>query len=150
MNEIATKPWTKPEGTSGRKGHHRLYVPPTCLNSVLRFHALLLGLGASPRSDSHRVCKSQMGTERGLDPLWSLCPLKIPACGIPGPEDSRWRQGTMGGVFEGSGRAVLRMGHPPLGRECPEERGTCRGPSWERDWEEQGTSRAEGGIWPQR
>lgn len=114
MNEIATKPWTKPEGTSSRKGHRRLYVPPTCLNSVLRFHALLLGLGASPHSDSHRVCKSQMGTERGLDPLWSLCPFKIPACGMPGPEDSEVETGDNGGRVRG-----VWKGGPPDGSSTP-------------------------------
>lgn len=76
-----------------------------------------------------------MGTERGLDPLWSLCPLKTPACGILGPENSEVETAlseveTMGGVFEGSGRGAgfPQMGHLPLGQEGSEERGRLREP----------------------
>ena len=38
---------------------------------------LLLGVGASPsRPDSQGSCKPQTGTKRGLDSLWSCCPLE--------------------------------------------------------------------------
>ena len=62
-----------------------------------------------------------MGMERGLDTLWSLCPLKTPACGILGPENSEVEtvlseMETMGGVFEGS----VRGGRfPPDGSSTP-------------------------------
>lgn len=42
-----------------------------------QIRALLLGVGASPsRPDSQGSCKPQTGTKRGLDSLWSCCPLE--------------------------------------------------------------------------
>lgn len=142
----------KEKAPNALKGDHHLYVPPAPLRSVLRFHAFLVGLGgASPHSDSHRVCEFQMRMEKGLVPLWSLCPLNIPACGILGPEDSEVETGdNEGRVREGGSEGSPPDGSPTPGAGMPGGKGEAQGAVLGQRQKEQATSKGEGGTWSQR
>lgn len=74
-----------------------------------------------------------MGTERGLDPFWSLCPLKISACGILGPEDSEVETVDNRGRVQGGLKGVPPDGSSTPGAGRPGGKGMCRESSWERD-----------------